>query len=49
MNRQAVDMWTMRFAHRRRPVDNAARCPPCVTFAHMTTAFYYRFKIKDNS
>jgi hypothetical protein len=43
MNRQAVDMWTMRFAHRCRPVDSAniTRCPPCATFAHMTTAFHH--------
>jgi len=31
MNRQAVDMWTMRFAHRRR----------AAAFDHMTTAFHH--------
>ena len=41
MNRQAVDMWTMRFAHRQRPVDSAWRCPPRAAFAHMTTAIHY--------
>ena len=41
MNRQAVDMWTMRFAHRQRPVDSACALPTVRRLAHMTTALYY--------
>lgn len=41
MNRQAVDMWTMRFAHRQRPVDSACALPTEHAFDHMTTAFHY--------
>jgi hypothetical protein len=41
MNRQAVDMWTMRFAHRHRPVDSACALPTGRAFAHMTTAFHH--------
>ena len=41
MNRQAVDMWTMRFAHRQRPVDSACALPTARAFDHMTTAFHH--------
>ena len=41
MNRQAVDMWTMRFAHRQHAVDSAVALPTARAFAPMTTAFHH--------
>jgi hypothetical protein len=37
--RRAVDMWTMRCAHRHRPWTTPAALPTVGAFAHMPTAF----------